>query len=95
MNTCYKCGHEIKLEIHQKIQRSDECPKCYTDLRCCMMCNFYDKNSYNECREPTADRIVDKEKKNFCDFFSFGNKAEINKKVEDAKALAESLFKKG
>jgi hypothetical protein len=93
MNKCYKCNEEIKLSTHQKITRSDECPNCYVDLRCCKMCSFYDTKSYNDCKEPSADRITEKEKKNFCDYFLFGNTADTNIEKEDILAKASSLFK--
>lgn len=94
MNKCYKCNTEIILSAHDKISRSDECHKCYTDLRCCKMCSFYDTKSYNECREPSADRITDKEKKNFCDYFSFGNNTNNrDDEKKDLLAKASSLFK--
>ncbi len=59
------------------------------------MCQFYDVKAYNECRESSADRIVDKEKANFCEYFklgSGGNDAEKQRHVAMAKAGA--LFKK-
>ncbi len=58
------------------------------------MCIFYDKHSYNECREPTAERLVDKEKANFCDFYKFGNQNEQSQAKDDALAAANALFKK-
>ncbi len=94
MSNCYKCNTTITLSTHQKITRSDECPNCYTDLRCCKMCSFHDTNSYNECREPSADRITEKEKKNFCDYFDFTtNKSNKEDEKTDLLAKASSLFK--
>lgn len=49
--------------------RSDVCSGCMKDTRVCLNCRFHDPGSYNECRENIAERIVDKEKSNFCDFF--------------------------
>lgn len=93
MAQCYKCSYELQLQSGKDINRSEECPQCYSSLRCCLMCQFYDKNSYNECREPTADRIVDKEKANFCDFFKFGAANTKNNESQDALAKANALFK--
>jgi hypothetical protein len=58
------------------------------------MCTFYDLKVYNECRESNADRIVDKEKANFCDYFNLsdGTSAAANKEALDN--LASSIFKK-
>ena len=59
------------------------------------MCQFYDPKSYNQCRESSADRVHDKEKANFCDYFKIGS-SNINpeKEREDAIAKANALFKK-
>lgn len=90
---CYKCGAQIEFESGKDIGRSEECTSCYSSIRCCLMCKFYDKNSYNECKEPTADRVVEKEKANFCDFFKLGISSASNDK-EDLLAKANALFKK-
>ncbi|MEO5331690.1 MAG: hypothetical protein H7839_06670 [Magnetococcus sp. YQC-5] len=49
--------------------RSDVCVGCSKDTRVCLNCRFHDPGSYNECRETVAERIVDKERANFCDHF--------------------------
>lgn len=91
---CYKCGTEIHIDHIDRIARSEECPKCFAAVRSCMMCNFHDPKSYNECREPMADRITDKEKANFCDFYKFGPNANPAAAKQDALAAANALFKK-
>jgi hypothetical protein len=59
------------------------------------MCQFFDPKSYNECRESMADRVVEKEKSNFCDYYKFGPGGEdANKQRQDALAKAAALFKK-
>ena len=91
--TCHSCHKELTLEPAIKVAKSEECPYCYASVRCCKMCNFYDLKSYNECREPSADRIVEKEKANFCDFFVLaaqGSKKEDQNSTLDA---ANALFK--
>ncbi len=92
--SCYKCEVDLNLDLNQDIPRSEECHSCYASLRCCMMCSFYDKQSYNECREPTADRIVDKEKANFCDHFKLGNPEKNAEMTSSAQSAAAALFKK-
>lgn len=77
------------------VSRSDTCPNCRADIRSCKMCHFYDSKSYNECRESNADRITDKEKANFCDYFKLGSgPADAEKQRLDALAKAAALFKK-
>jgi len=92
---CYKCGKELPESYKIMVSRSDTCAQCMTDIRCCKMCIHYDPKSYNECREPSADRVADKEKANFCDYFKIGgsyNDAEKQRQDQLAKAMA--LFKK-
>lgn len=92
---CYHCAKEIPFAEDQDIGRSEDCPSCNTSLRCCRMCKFYDKSAYNECREPMADRVLDKEKANFCDFFKAGNAGHGGgSEKEDLLSKADALFKK-
>ena len=94
---CSFC-HEV-INIKGKVGRQDICPRCHRDLRCCKQCKYYDQSAYNECREVSAERIIDKERANFCDYFvlrgSKGGKisASLNRKKEAKQAL-EDLFKK-
>ncbi len=60
MANCYKCGKSISDTYKVMVSRSDSCPHCMADIRCCKMCQFYDPKAYNECREPNADRITEK-----------------------------------
>ncbi len=91
---CYKCHKEIaELSSQVKISKNEECPHCYTSLKCCKMCVFYDPHAYNECKEPVAERIVDKEKANFCDYFQLGTGKSSQDNKEDIMAAAEKLFK--
>lgn len=77
-----------------QVGRRDECSFCKSDLHVCKNCQMYDPKSYNECKEPSADVVKEKERANFCDFF----KAKESGDVVDAKAkllsAAEALFKK-
>jgi hypothetical protein len=93
---CAFCSQTIPVE--GKVSRKDTCPHCNRDLRCCKQCHFYDPGAYNECREVSAERIVDKERANFCDFFvpkgaKVGRGGGVNRTME-AKAALEALFKK-
>lgn len=90
---CFKCGKETGFS--QYVGRGDSCPHCRFDARVCKNCEHYDARSYNECREPVGERVVDKEKSNFCDQFVIskrGQGAVVAK--PDPRLAAESLFKK-
>lgn len=92
---CFSCRKENTLVVGSVIGRGDECSHCGADLHVCKNCEFYDPKSYNECRERSADVVREKDRSNFCDFFSprkgaFGAAAEKEKMM----SAAEALFKK-
>ncbi len=78
-----------------KVGFRDECLNCRADLHVCKNCEFYDLKAYNECRENSADIVREKERANFCDFFSARKGAiGIDDQKAKLKAAAEALFKK-
>jgi hypothetical protein len=92
---CVFCGEEI--QIQGVVNRQDTCHHCNRDLRCCKQCKFYDQGAYNECREVSAERIIEKERANFCDYFALrGSKKQGGRvnRARDAKMALEALFKK-
>jgi len=92
---CFKCGKTITLSLNSTLGRGDRCPQCSADLRCCKMCFFYDVKAYNECKETMADRITEKEKANFCDYFKIGTpQNDAEKQRQEMLAKAAALFKK-
>ncbi len=90
---CVFCGE--KIEIFGPVRKSDECPGCGRDLRCCRQCAFFDPAAYNECREVSAERVVDNERANSCEFFSpRGLQPSGDNRTKEAKMALEALFKK-
>ncbi len=92
---CYFCKNY--LAVTDRIGRQESCSHCGNDLHICKNCDFYDVTAYNECRESQADRVVDKEKANFCDYFTPGRGMACHARtnsVTDAKKKLEQLFKK-
>lgn len=66
-----KCGScAADLGRIERVGRRDTCPRCGADLHTCRQCRFYDPRVYNECREPQAERVLDKARSNFCDYFA-------------------------
>ena len=92
--SCHKCQAVSDFSPGRDIPRSETCGSCHAELRCCKMCVFYDKSSYNECKEPMAERVLEKEKTNFCDHFKAGNAAPATSAKDDILAQANALFKK-
>ena len=95
MNACHKCKKEVKVD---KITgRKDVCPFCSAELRCCLNCRHYNPAVYNQCRETQADRVLDKDRSTFCDYFAFRDSLSDDTTKEGkgaARDKLEALFKK-
>ena len=90
---CHRCGHDIGSV--ERIGRRDTCLHCGTDLHCCRNCAFYDPAYHNQCREPQAERQVDKVVGNFCEYFSFrGGPRSDTTPQDSARARLDALFGK-
>jgi hypothetical protein len=100
MKTCHRCTREIKLLA--KLGRTDSCPYCSSDLKCCLNCRFFDPGANNQCHEPAAEWCPDKEKSNFCEYFEFREVSPIGlpglggaqTSRDSARAAFDNLFKK-
>jgi hypothetical protein len=89
---CWNCGAELGPLDYG---RADTCKQCGRDTKTCRGCEHHDRSANNECRENQAERVLEKERSNFCDYFR--PKAGIGggAAARDAmKAAAEALFKK-
>lgn len=90
---CWKCNKEIDI---QSVYRNSECPSCKTDLHCCKQCKFYSTQSHLDCKENISEPVIDKEKSNFCEYFSVkldGLNVNIDKeKAKAAKDAFNALF---
>ncbi len=93
--SCYQCNKLVELE--HKISFREECPHCKADLHICFNCRFYDESAYNECKESSAERVRDKERNNYCEYFEplhkTGDHSGLSEREAQLKA-AEALFKK-
>ncbi|MBI4042992.1 MAG: hypothetical protein HY391_05915 [Deltaproteobacteria bacterium] len=87
----------------ERVGFRDNCSTCATDLHCCFNCHFYDARAHNQCREPQADYVKDKERANYCEYFrpASGEEMEgrgfMGKRSAQSKAAlaaAEKLFRK-
>ena len=65
---CWKCGAALAA-LSLPLRRLDECPKCHAELHVCRLCVEFDRNAYQQCREPTVEEVRDKTRANFCDHF--------------------------
>lgn len=91
---CQLCGRPVA--VSEPIPRDAECAGCARDLRSCRQCRHYDPSRNNQCRESEAELVVEKERRNFCEFFEF-NRARFGAaagadRAADARAKLASLF---
>lgn len=95
---CFKCGKALQLGTAGFVGRKDECAHCKADLHCCKNCAHFDANAYNGCTESQAERVLEKDRSNFCDYFTFrqgtASGAGVSKQKDNALAQLDALFKK-
>jgi hypothetical protein len=90
---CHRCGFVTEVE---RVGVRDTCPGCTAFLHCCRSCALYAPGLHNDCREPAAERVVDKEAGNFCDHFrpAAARAATAGDPSAAARARLEALFRK-
>ena len=98
MPQCHFCG--AAMNLGEPIGREATCDSCGRDLRCCKQCRHYDPHYNNECRETMADPVVEKDRRNFCEYFHFSAEpfragAPATDRAAAARTKLESLFNPG
>ncbi|MES2769676.1 MAG: hypothetical protein V4596_11085 [Bdellovibrionota bacterium] len=92
---CFKCQTEILTIPGVPVGRREDCPSCGSDVHVCMNCTHYDRSAYNECKESSSDYVKEKDRSNFCDYFTPSDrKGSSGKSKDDLMSAAEALFKK-
>lgn len=95
-NMCWKCKNPI--EVSEKIYRNTTCEFCGADLHSCRNCKFYDIGSHYDCRENISSLVKEKERANFCEWFSAreifadGETSVVSDKAAQARDAFASLF---
>lgn len=89
---CWRCGATV--EVVERIGRREACPGCGSDLHCCRNCRFYSPGAHNDCREPQAERQVEKASGNFCEYFNLADARGAASAGDSARAGLEALFGK-
>ncbi len=85
---CAGCGGDLGRPERTAVGRRDTCPRCGVDLRCCRQCRFHEPTLADGCREPQAERVVDKTRGNFCEFFAVAESVPAAGPTGDASARA-------
>ncbi len=88
---CWACGTVLQDRLVKKISFREVCEVCAVDLHSCSGCKFFQLGLSNNCKVPGTEKIVDREKNNFCDDFSFSDSKPLkpNGKIK----RFEDLFK--
>jgi hypothetical protein len=91
---CWNC--KTQVDTRQRIGFRDYCPACERALHACRNCDFYDPAYNNQCRETAAERVVDKDRQNFCEYFVPRRAAgpTIGNTTLSARERLDALFKK-
>ena len=93
---CAECNGIIALGPADRIGFRDTCDSCNADLHTCHNCIHHDANAHNECREPSAERVSERERANRCEWFAAGDAegGEGTQVRSGALSDLDALFKK-
>jgi hypothetical protein len=92
---CWFCGAPV---LNETIGRSLRCEDCGKDLRVCRNCRFFLPGARGDCSESNAEPPPEKDRANFCDWFSLDSKFRApgagQPKERDKASQAKSAFDK-
>lgn len=95
---CHACGRRAALAPGAKPGFRETCEGCGADLHVCRSCAHHDPAAYNECREPKAERVLEKDRANRCDEFAVAEggarPGAVGAEAARARGELERLFKK-
>ena len=69
MHACHFCAAAVVNP--REVYRSSTCASCGKDLKICLNCRFYSPGAHWDCAESIDEPVNDKDRANFCTFFSF------------------------
>lgn len=96
LGICWNCGAELEKADYG---RENTCRRCGKSTRACRNCRFFAPGRPNDCVEPMVERVLDKEKANYCELFApsdapVGRSAGATTGQDDLLKAAEKLFSK-
>lgn len=68
---CFKCQTKQPIAAARDVGFRDTCVQCGSDLHVCANCIHYDASSYNHCKEPLAERVLEIDRGNVCEYFRY------------------------
>ena len=88
---CWHCKQQLTSTDYQREAR---CPQCQKATHACSNCRYYQPGISNDCREPIAAHVSDKQRANFCDYFEPRQDANtVDSNPENLLQAADELFK--
>ena len=90
---CWHCGRPLGQADYG---RENSCLGCGKATRVCRNCRRYAPGRPNDCEEPMAEAVKEKERANFCDWFDPAPEPAVDGAQSSASDLlkaAEDLFK--
>ena len=94
MAACHFCG--TALDAGMRVTREASCTQCGRDLHACVQCRHYDRTAHNQCREPQAEWVTDRERRNFCEYYVLnpaGRGSGQSDRAAGARSKLDQLFK--
>ena len=89
---CWNCGTPATDEP-MPLARESRCRACGKDLHVCRQCTFYDTSKGKSCAEPVAEELRDKERANFCGYFTVNPGAHTGSdQAQAARAQLAAMF---
>jgi hypothetical protein len=89
---CWKCGADVS-GARLPDAREARCPVCEVDLHVCRLCRHYEPRLSGQCDEERAEEVMNKERANFCDWFTPRPGAFVSARDSASKAARERLEK--
>lgn len=89
---CWGCGSDLTTA---DFGRETLCLSCGKATRVCKNCRWFDPARSLQCQEPMAEKVQDKARANYCEFFEATRDArDAGAAVAvDVRKTAEDLFK--
>jgi hypothetical protein len=95
VSRCAQCG-TLLTAISEP---PGQCPKCGFELHSCKQCTYFDPSKRFECMQPVPERVVKKDARNDCKFYSISVRVEkqtstgVASTPDAARRAFDNLFK--
>lgn len=95
VSRCAQCG-TLLTTLSEPL---GQCPKCGFELHSCKQCTYFDPSRRFECMQPVPERVIKKDARNECKFYSISVRLEkqtstgATAKPNDARKAFDDLFK--